>query len=273
MSGTVVVNQPGVYLVDEDGNLISLADGDAIGSAEGLILMGKDGANARMIAVDASGNLAALPLPTGAATEATLAAIDAVLDAIKDTDGIKKITDALPAGTNEIGAVKQGTKATGMDAWPVYLADSVDGDPVTVSHDAGVDRLEIRGKVQTVGAIPPPETNEARINADTPLTVGTHDTLFTIPNGETFHLQAVTAGNEDPTKGAVIEVIYDNGSEHVIERVYTAGFTGQIGFPDISEARDGTPLDGNGVHTIIVRRTKYAGSDIAIDAEVRGYTV
>lgn len=37
-------------------------------------------------------------LPTGAATEATLAAI-------KDTDGIKKILDALPAGTNALGKV------------------------------------------------------------------------------------------------------------------------------------------------------------------------
>ena len=46
------------------------------------------------------------------ATETTLSAadtklgtIDAVLDSIKDTDGIKKITDQLPAGTNNIGDV------------------------------------------------------------------------------------------------------------------------------------------------------------------------
>jgi hypothetical protein len=69
-----------------------------------------------------------LPLPTGAATsanqatlighvdgletlvatlatQATAAAIQAVLEAIRDTAGIKKITDALPAGTNNIGDV------------------------------------------------------------------------------------------------------------------------------------------------------------------------
>jgi len=50
------------------------------------------------------------PLPTGAATEATLAAI-------KDLDGIKKITDPLPAGTNTIGKVDQG--APGLSAWKV----------------------------------------------------------------------------------------------------------------------------------------------------------
>jgi len=39
------------------------------------------------------------------ATQTTLAAALAELTAIKDTDGIKKIVDALPAGTNEIGEV------------------------------------------------------------------------------------------------------------------------------------------------------------------------
>lgn len=49
------------------------------------------------------------------ASEATLAAadtklgtIDAVLDAIKDTAGVKKITDALPTGDNWIGRAKVG---------------------------------------------------------------------------------------------------------------------------------------------------------------------
>jgi len=39
------------------------------------------------------------------ATQTTLAAALTELTAIKDTDGIKKITDPLPAGTNEIGEV------------------------------------------------------------------------------------------------------------------------------------------------------------------------
>jgi hypothetical protein len=51
-------------------------------------------------------------LPSGAATEATLAAlntnaadIETILTAIRDTAGVKKITDQLPAGTNNIGDV------------------------------------------------------------------------------------------------------------------------------------------------------------------------
>jgi hypothetical protein len=198
------------------------------------------------------------------ATEATLstadgrlATIDAVLDSIKDTDGVKKITDALPVGDNVVGRAKL-----------------TDGTLVaTLTADAGVNRQEISGKVTVVGAAPPPATTAAIINADTPLTVGSHDTSFVIPNGETFYLQNVTAGNEDPTKGASIEVIYDNGAEHTIARVYIAGFTTSIGFNDLSEARDGTALVGNGAHEVIVRRAKFSGTNIAIDAVVSGYTV
>lgn len=57
-----------------------------------------------------------LPLPAGAATETTLAAI-------KNTDGVKKIVDPLPAGTNTLGKVDQG--AAGATAW------KTDGSGVT----------------------------------------------------------------------------------------------------------------------------------------------
>ena len=60
------------------------------------------------------------------AANTLLARLQSLIDqitSIKDTDGIKKITDELPAGTQEIGAVAQGTKAAGADAWPVSLYD------------------------------------------------------------------------------------------------------------------------------------------------------
>jgi len=87
------------------------------------------------------------------ATEATLLAadgrlttIDSVLDSIKDTDGIKKITDQLPAGTNEIGKVAQGTKAVAADAWPQYVVDS-SGNIVGVVLDGSVYRLQTDAKI------------------------------------------------------------------------------------------------------------------------------
>jgi len=73
------------------------------------------------------------------ATQETLASI-------KDTDGIKKITDQLPAGTNEIGKVAQGTKAAGAGAWPQVLYD-VDGHVVGVVIDGALYRLQVEGKI------------------------------------------------------------------------------------------------------------------------------
>lgn len=207
----------------------------------------------------------------GGATEATLELVRLLLVSIKDTDGIKKILDALPAGTNEIGAVIQGTKAALADAWPTVPTDAA-GNAFSSQLDAGVRRLEISGKVAVIGSQPPPATTPQTIYADTPLTVGADDTAFIIPDTETFYLQEVTAGNEDPTKGAVVEILFDDGAEHLIERVYTNGETVVISFADVSTARDGTPLLGNGANEIIVRRTKFSGTDIAIDAVARGYT-
>jgi hypothetical protein len=147
-----------------------------------------------------------------------------------------------------------------------------DGNAVSTMDDEGIRRLEISGKVNVIGSVPPPTTTGFVINGDTPLTVTTHDTTKVIPTGEVFHLQEITSGNEDPTKGAVTEVIYDDGTEHLIERVYTNGETISIGYPNLNVARDGTSCAGTGTETIIVRRTKYSGSAIAIDAEIRGYT-
>ena len=110
-------------------------------------------------------------LPAGAATETTLltrateatllvadgrlTTIDATLDSIKDTDGIKKITDQLPAGTNEIGLVAQGTKAAAADGWPTVLYDA-SGNPVSVFLDGAVYRIRseglIVGKTKGTGA-------------------------------------------------------------------------------------------------------------------------
>lgn len=111
------------------------------------------------------------------------------------------------------------------------------------------------------------------VAADTPLAVDTHDTAYVIPNGVTFHLQQFIIGNEDPTKGARIEIIYYDGTtEHVVMRSYGAGFTVSVPFPNINEARDGTLMAGNGsTKTIIIRRTKLTGTNIEIDATVRGY--
>lgn len=75
-----------------------------------------------------------------------LTTIDSVLDSIKDTDGVKKITDQLPEGTNQIGSVAQGTKAVPSAAWPEYIVDST-GNVVGVVLDSSIYRLQADAKV------------------------------------------------------------------------------------------------------------------------------
>jgi len=77
-----------------------------------------------------------------------LTTIDAVLDSIKDTDGIKKITDQLPAGTNEIGKVAQGTRAAAGGGWPQYVVDNA-GNIVGVVLNDGIYRLQSEAQIQT----------------------------------------------------------------------------------------------------------------------------
>jgi len=66
-------------------------------------------------------------------SDKTLTDLETTLDSIKD-DGIKKITDQLPAGTNEIGLVAQGTKALTTAAWPITLQSRTDGDDVVMDE-------------------------------------------------------------------------------------------------------------------------------------------
>ena len=58
---------------------------------------------------------------TLSSADAWLALIDTTLDAIKDTAGIKKITDALPTGDNWIGRTKVG------DGSNIAALQSIDG--------------------------------------------------------------------------------------------------------------------------------------------------
>lgn len=89
----------------------------------------------------------ALPLPSGAATESTLSTadgrlttIDATIDAIKDTDGIKKIVDQLPAGTNNIGDVDVVSSALPAGAATETTLTAADTKLGTI--DAVVDSIK-----------------------------------------------------------------------------------------------------------------------------------
>ena len=94
------------------------------------------------------------------ATETTLAVIQTVIEAIRDTAGIKKIVDALPAGDNNIGnvdAIQSGTWTVqqGTPPWAVKGTDA-DGSAPTQSPilTAGQDGTNVQTlKTNTAGRL------------------------------------------------------------------------------------------------------------------------
>jgi len=92
--------------IDANGKILSPNNVDFLGDAAKPLRVDPTGTTTQPVSV------ASLPLPASAATEATLSAlntnaadIETILTNIRDTAGIKKITDQLPAGTNNIGDV------------------------------------------------------------------------------------------------------------------------------------------------------------------------
>jgi len=81
------------------------ADADSLNTMIGLLknLKGKDFAT--QTTLEAARALLETISGLDFAEETTLDALKTVIESIKSTDGIKKIVDALPAGTNEIGEV------------------------------------------------------------------------------------------------------------------------------------------------------------------------
>jgi hypothetical protein len=85
-------------------------------------------------------------------------------------------------------------------------------------------------------------------------------------------LQQIVAGAALDSKGSKVEVLFDNGTLHTIERVYVTGFTNFGSYPDTNTARDGVVLVGNGTNRIIIRRERLSGGSAQeVDAVVRGY--
>ena len=256
--------------------------------------------------IDASGRAAIQNQPnmdvalSTRATESTLSAadtklgnIDSVLDSIKDTDGIKKITDSLPAGTNRIGKVRlvdpsdvdlpgaEGVSATSIQRLLIAGVGESNLRTLALVEDTSdnIWRLAVQGKVSISAPMVPPATTAVIVAADTPLAIGSgsspHDTEYVISNGTTFTLQSIVAGAEgDPAEGGSrIDVVYvDSGStEHLVSREYINGFTTVI-YPDTSKARDNTTMTGNGTTTkIIVRRVRLSGGSVEVDAVARGF--
>lgn len=124
----------------------------------------------------------------------------------------------------------------------------------------------------------PPGATEVNVYADTPLELNNsnspHNTERVIDNGKTFKIQRVIvgAGHDPSEKGTQIELVYHNGTEHVVARYFVENQTFEFQLGDLSKARDGTSMVGNGSSfKFIVRRTRLSSSSQMVDAHVQGY--
>ena len=194
--------------------------------------------------------------------------IFSIIDVVAVTGSVA-LSEAIPLGDNKIGRVSV-TDVSGSNQVAVVF------DP-----EDNVYRFATTGKVSVTVAPPPAGGSAIAYAADTPLVVSnTEDSDFVLPDGKTLHIQQVVAGAAgDPSeKGSVVEIYYVDASsvEHLVDRIYTAGFTEFGNYPDTSITRDGTELlgDTSGTDTLIrIRRRRIAGASAEIDAVVRGYTI
>ena len=282
--------KPVIHRTDDDGRQVIKADSLPLPSGASTEAK-QDTGNASLASIDTK--VATEATVATLATQATAAAVQGVLEAIRDTAGIKKITDALPTGDNTIGRTKL---TDGNNVLSANLA----GDSTTSKVGVGIQGRTITnlfrwllvddaGKLSVSASPPtaPPGTTEF-VFAVSPsqLTVGSGGQVSSphnsdssvIASGKTLRIQLISAGTEgDPAEsGSKVEVYWvegAGGTEHLIERLYSDGASETLVLPETRKARDGTQLDGNGTNTFIrVRRTRLSSSAKEIDFVVRGYT-
>lgn len=152
------------------------------------------------------------------------------LTAIKDTDGVKKITDQLPAGTNEIGKVAQGTRAAAAGGWPEYLVDA-DGHVVGVVLDDTIYRLQADSKIAKGMS----SGDLLHLDAiDTTTGRGRLKTTVYTPDGDPVAFGATSSSlKNDFAKNGTESSLLANGSVTPIEYIYTADGTYDISLQEI----------------------------------------
>jgi hypothetical protein len=155
---------PNVLLYDANGNplvlgsTVSASSLPVVIASDQVAVAIKDGGGS--ITVDAG----SWPLAADAATETTLAAlntnagdIETILTAIRDTAGVKKITDQLPAGTNNIGDVDVASSALPAGAATEATVATLATQATAALIKAKTDNLDVllstRATESTVAAI------------------------------------------------------------------------------------------------------------------------
>jgi len=155
------------------------------------------------------------------------------------------------------------------------------GTNVSMVEDSNVPdlyRVAVTGKVSIQIVATPVGGTNIQVVADTPLGIkkqtSPHDTVYVIPNEKKLYVTQIVVGCQgDPSvDGSKCELIFNDGSDHLLERVYVMGLT-TFNYPNVCTTRDGTEMIGNGTNTFIVRRIRLSVAEQEIDAVARGYII
>ncbi len=239
--GTPLTETGGSLDVREDNSTAILADTAAIDTQTATIAGDTTSLNTKQPALGAAAtaasipvniasdqtvpvSAAALPLPAGAATEATLASL-------KDTDGIKKITDELPAGTQTIGNVKVTNGTDDLDVIPEAAAIAGIQNGIMVGGRADTNTYKPMGFIQ------PNIDGEANVNGFYQRVVS----ILTGFNGATWdRLRSVNVGQ------LVTTIKNSSGLEPTIA---TMNGVNVLSVNDVHEHDDNTHLDAENITT------------------------
>lgn len=170
--------QPGVDIGDVTVNnaagagAVNIQDGGNVITVDGTVAVTNANLDAALSTLATQATLAQIKAKTDnidnatstLATQVTAAAIETILTAIRDTAGIKKIVDALPAGTNAIGklAANSGVDIGDVDITSIAAGDNnignvdivtVPADPFGLNADASSATGSISAKLRFIASV------------------------------------------------------------------------------------------------------------------------
>lgn len=188
-----------------------------------------------------------MPLPTGASTEVTVSGINITLKDIRDTKGIKKIVDPLPAGSNDIGHLRI---ADGGGSGRLVAVDSA--NRLVVSANATI--------------VPAASTAVAR-SAQSDLT-GTEDDVYTITNGKILTVSRFAGGAEGNSgKRTKCELYYDPNGNGTGMTLIRAMYLGGTNYEFTLDEK----FTGDGTGAIRMRRERLDGAADEVAAFWNGF--
>lgn len=175
------------------------------------------------------------------AKESSLQSVLTALSAVKDTDGIKKITDALPAGTNLLGkaTLSQGGNDAAINASNRLLVEAL----IATGGAAQLVRLETgdgTGHIATVdsskrllvstGDVAPVGTSPVKVIAQGDVGGGNQaDTDYTVPDGKKLALTQFFAGGETSGKESKFELYHSDDGGATDGTLLAFGYIGDGG--------------------------------------------